>query len=75
MLETEFPGGDHGFGFAEDTDDLYVGKSLIHGTVPMKLMKTLLTSRCIYQWGAGQYLYVTLTKFATDHCKEDFINS
>ncbi|MGY2971228.1 hypothetical protein ACVWWU_001627, partial [Pantoea sp. PA1] len=31
----------------------FVGKSLLHGDVLMWLMKTLLTSRCINQWGAG----------------------
>ncbi|WP_420271013.1 hypothetical protein, partial [Klebsiella quasipneumoniae] len=39
---------------AENTDDLFVGKSLLHGDVLMWLMKTLLTSRCINQRGAGQ---------------------
>ncbi|POZ15022.1 hypothetical protein C3Z09_15130, partial [Lelliottia aquatilis] len=51
------------FSLAEDTDDLFVGKTLLHGDVLMWLMKTLLTSRCINQWGAGQkYLYSTLIK-------------
>ncbi|MEA5190848.1 hypothetical protein, partial [Enterobacter hormaechei] len=34
--------------------DLFVGKTLLHGDVLMWLMKTLLTSRCINQRGAGQ---------------------
>ncbi|MFY7545681.1 hypothetical protein, partial [Enterobacter cloacae complex sp. CDL013] len=36
------------------TDDLFVGKTLLHGNVLMWLMKTLLTSGCINQRGAGQ---------------------
>ncbi|HBX7695090.1 TPA: hypothetical protein MIG27_23370 [Klebsiella pneumoniae] len=32
-------------------------KTLLHGDVLMWLMKTLLTSRCINQRGAGQYGY------------------
>ncbi|WP_447883063.1 hypothetical protein, partial [Serratia fonticola] len=43
-----------GFSLAEDTDDLFVGKTLLHGHVLMWLMKTLLTSPCINQLGAGQ---------------------
>ncbi|WP_223240725.1 tyrosine-type recombinase/integrase, partial [Klebsiella michiganensis] len=31
-----------------------VGKTLLHGDVLMWLMKTLLTSRCVNQRGAGQ---------------------
>ncbi|MCW6605878.1 hypothetical protein NFB62_17640, partial [Yersinia ruckeri] len=42
------------FSLAEDTDDLFVGKTLLHGHVLMWLMKTLLTSPCINQLGAGQ---------------------
>ncbi|EAA0827346.1 hypothetical protein DKV25_24955, partial [Salmonella enterica subsp. enterica] len=42
-----------GFGFAENTDDLFVGKTLLHGDVLMWLMKTLLTSGCTNQRGAG----------------------
>ncbi|WP_231692368.1 hypothetical protein, partial [Cronobacter dublinensis] len=41
------------FSLAENTDDLFVGKTLLHGDVLMWLMKTLLTSRCINQRGAG----------------------
>ncbi|POV51261.1 hypothetical protein C3382_24070, partial [Enterobacter cloacae complex sp. ECNIH9] len=44
------------FGFAENTDDLFVGKTLLHGDVLMWLMKTLLTSGCTNQRGAGQVL-------------------
>ncbi|EOZ2665222.1 hypothetical protein ACQQXA_005082, partial [Escherichia coli] len=39
--------------FAENTDDLFVGKTLLHGDVLMWLMKTLLTSGCTNQRGAG----------------------
>ncbi|HAE0846583.1 TPA_asm: hypothetical protein G2907_25600, partial [Salmonella enterica subsp. enterica serovar Senftenberg] len=45
------------FGFAENTDDLFVGKTLLHGDVLMWLMKTLLTSGCTNQRGAGQFKY------------------
>ncbi|TBV83895.1 hypothetical protein, partial [Enterobacter hormaechei] len=44
------------FGFAENTDDLFVGKTLLHGDVLMWLMKTLLTSGCTNQRGAGQHI-------------------
>ncbi|HFN3535232.1 TPA: hypothetical protein ACHFPY_002918, partial [Enterobacter hormaechei] len=37
-----------------NTDDLFVGKTLLHGDVLMWLMKTLLTSGCTNQRGAGQ---------------------
>ncbi|MBM7228594.1 hypothetical protein JTY90_28735, partial [Klebsiella michiganensis] len=47
-------------GLAENTDDLFVGKTLLHGDVLMWLMKTLLTSRCINQRGAGQMLHSAL---------------
>ncbi|MEP8808289.1 hypothetical protein ABKV34_00005, partial [Enterobacter hormaechei] len=50
------------FGFAENTDDLFVGKTLLHGDVLMWLMKTLLTSGCTNQRGAGQPLN-TLSAF------------
>ncbi|PSS44315.1 hypothetical protein C6560_23330, partial [Enterobacter sp. FS01] len=45
------------FSLAENTDDLFVGKTLLHGDVLMWLMKTLLTSRCINQRGAGHVIY------------------
>ncbi|MDE8559442.1 hypothetical protein, partial [Pantoea vagans] len=48
-----FTGRNPGFSLAENTDDLFVGKTLLHGDVLMWLMKTLLTSRCINQRGAG----------------------
>ncbi|MCQ0689642.1 hypothetical protein L1C53_26205, partial [Klebsiella pneumoniae] len=46
-------------GFAENTDDLFVGKTLLHGDVLMWLMKTLLTSGCTNQRGAGHCLTCT----------------
>ncbi|EPK6475839.1 TPA: hypothetical protein ACWZTV_005121, partial [Klebsiella pneumoniae] len=54
VLTAELTGRNPGFSLAEDTDDLFVGKTLLHGDVLMWLMKTLLTSRCINQRGAGQ---------------------
>ncbi|MFM4343992.1 hypothetical protein ACXHZJ_23580, partial [Klebsiella pneumoniae] len=36
-----------------NTNDLFVGKTLLHGDVLMWLMKTLLTSGCTNQRGAG----------------------
>ncbi|HBY9619665.1 TPA: hypothetical protein MJA43_27245 [Klebsiella pneumoniae] len=53
MLTAELTGRNPGFGLSENTDDLFVGKTLLHGVVLMWLMKTLLTSRCINQRGAG----------------------
>ncbi|MCU3185704.1 hypothetical protein N8T22_24560, partial [Enterobacter hormaechei subsp. steigerwaltii] len=50
------------FGFAENTDDLFIGKTLLHGDVLMWLMKTLLTSRCINQRGAGHVSRVFLPR-------------
>ncbi|RAY65303.1 hypothetical protein DP200_00610, partial [Enterobacter hormaechei subsp. oharae] len=49
-----FTGWYPSFGFAENTDDLFGGKRLLHGYVLMWLMKTLLTSGCTNQRGAGQ---------------------
>ncbi|MEM0671827.1 hypothetical protein AAHA48_01340, partial [Dickeya oryzae] len=46
-------GGNTRLGFAKNIDDLFVGKTLLHGVVLMLLMKTLLTSSCVNQWGAG----------------------
>ncbi|PSN07757.1 hypothetical protein C7G83_11580 [Siccibacter turicensis] len=54
MLTVELTSRNPGFSLAEDTDDLFVGKTLPHRDVFMWLMKTLLTSVCINQWGAGQ---------------------
>ncbi|KAA6102619.1 hypothetical protein F3I23_19130, partial [Pantoea sp. Bo_11] len=47
------------FSLAKNTDDLFVGKTLLHGDVLMWLMKTLLTSWCINQRGAGHYCFET----------------
>ncbi|WP_431002222.1 hypothetical protein, partial [Klebsiella pneumoniae] len=64
------------FGFAENTDDLFVGKTLLHGDVLMWLMKTLLTSGCTNQRGAGQYVKRVLNsgKFAMARFIEADIN-
>ncbi|WP_206689442.1 hypothetical protein, partial [Enterobacter bugandensis] len=51
------------FRFAKNTDDLFVGKTLLHGDVLMWLMKTLLTSGCINQRGAGQQFYLLKCTF------------
>ncbi|WP_210408698.1 hypothetical protein, partial [Klebsiella pneumoniae] len=57
-----------GFGLAENTYDLFVGKTLLHGDVLMWLMKTLLTSRCINQRGAGQSpLFSMIPLIQTSH--------
>ena len=50
----EFKGGYPGFSLAENTENLLVGKTFLHGDVLMWLMKTLLTSGCVNQRGAGQ---------------------
>ncbi|WP_343515121.1 hypothetical protein, partial [Klebsiella michiganensis] len=42
------------------TDDLFVGKTLLHRDALTLLMKTLLTSRCINQRGAGQFAHELL---------------
>lgn len=34
MLAAELTGRNPGFSFAEDTDDLFVGKTLLHGGGP-----------------------------------------
>ncbi|AUQ27591.1 hypothetical protein C1O30_15030 [Dickeya zeae] len=57
MLTAELTGRNPGLSLAEDTDDLFVGKTLLHGDVLMWLMKTLLTSVCINQRGAGHCHY------------------
>ncbi|WP_338328821.1 hypothetical protein, partial [Pantoea ananatis] len=44
------------------TDDLFVGKSLLHGDVLMWLMKTLLTSRCVNQRGADHTIKNSIEK-------------
>lgn len=51
----ELTGRNFGFIPAENTDELFVRKTLIHGDVLMWLMKTLLTSVCIYQREAVNY--------------------
>ena len=56
MLTAELMDRNPGFSLAEDTDDLFVEKTLHHGNVLMWLMKTLLTSRCSNQRGTGQIL-------------------
>lgn len=53
MLAAESQGKNPGFGLKENTDDLFVGKTLLHGDALMWLMKALLTSGCINQRGAG----------------------
>jgi mannose-6-phosphate isomerase len=40
VLAAELTGINPGFSFAEDTDSLFVGKTLLHGDVLMWLMKT-----------------------------------
>ncbi|PHP91292.1 hypothetical protein CBF17_024095 [Pantoea agglomerans] len=47
------PGRNPGFGLAENTGTLFVGKTLLHGDVLTWLMMTLLTSVCLIQRGAG----------------------
>jgi len=54
VLTAELTGRNPGFSPAEDTDDLFVGKTLLHWDVLMWLMKTLLTLWCVNQRGAGQ---------------------
>ena len=56
MFTAELTDRNPGFSFAEDTDDLFVGKTLLHGNVFIWLMKTLLTSWCINQRG-GDHPY------------------
>lgn len=58
VLATNFTGKSSGFSLAKNPDDLFVGKTLLHGVVLMLLMKTLLTPRYVNQWGAGQSSYV-----------------
>lgn len=54
MLTAEFPGRKPGFSLAEDTDNLFVGKTLLDRDGLMSLMKTLLTVGCIKQRQADQ---------------------
>ncbi|MCM7506582.1 hypothetical protein [Enterobacter kobei] len=44
VLMAELAGINPGFSLAEDTDDLFGGKTFHHGDVLMWIMKTLLTS-------------------------------
>ena len=62
MLTAAFPGRNSGFSLAEDTDALFVEKTLLHGDVLMWLMKTLLTLVCTNQRGAGQFYDALITK-------------
>jgi len=48
-------GRNSGFGIAKDTDDLLLGKKLLHGDALTWQMKTLLTSRCVNQRGESQW--------------------
>ncbi|MBQ5008331.1 hypothetical protein, partial [Klebsiella pneumoniae] len=52
----------------------FVGKTLLHGDVLMWLMKTLLTSRCINQRGAGQLYLVTII-FINMHFRKKYTSS
>jgi hypothetical protein len=49
VLTAEFTGRNPGFSLAENTDDLFVGKTLLRGGVLMWFMKTSLTSQCVDQ--------------------------
>ncbi|QIZ48387.1 hypothetical protein DWV07_16700 [Dickeya zeae] len=59
VLTAKFAGGNTRLGFAKNIDDLFVGKTLLHGVVLMLLMKTLLTSSCVNQWGAVHQHYLS----------------
>ncbi|TYS12385.1 hypothetical protein FZC81_14885, partial [Enterobacter hormaechei] len=66
------------FGFAENTDDLFVGKTLLHGDVLMWLMKTLLTSGCTNQRGAGHrshQLHHKSSRRDDSHCLFNLVRS
>ncbi|EFN8683906.1 TPA: hypothetical protein HH731_002589 [Escherichia coli] len=75
MLAAEFTGGYPSFGFAENTDDLFVGKTLLHGDVLMWLMKTLLTSGCTNQRGAGHFLQRYVIDLVSPFCRKLFVFS
>ncbi|MDU4154650.1 MAG: hypothetical protein E7H83_24230, partial [Enterobacteriaceae bacterium] len=52
----------------------FVGKTLLHGDVLMWLMKTLLTSGCTNQRGAGHYIsWLTLPKYSNQTAFERFL--
>ncbi|PLJ07597.1 hypothetical protein B6J59_24395 [Klebsiella pneumoniae] len=64
MLAAEFPGRNPGLCLTENTDDLFIGKSLLHGDVLMWLMNTLLilvyvNKRCV---GHIEY-YMTINHY------------
>ena len=80
VLVAELLGRNAAFSLAEDADDLFVGKALLHRDVLMWLMKTLLTSRCINQRGAGHNLrqslvQQSLTFFTVVICAYLFVHS
>ncbi len=50
------------YGFAENTDDLFVGKTFLLRDAITLLIKTLLTSRYINQLGAGQFHTILVNK-------------
>ncbi|MGF6439150.1 hypothetical protein ABIC80_004850, partial [Kosakonia sp. 1610] len=49
----------------------FVGKTLLHGDVLMWLVKTLLTSVCINQRGAGQAHKGNAVMSGDEHFRED----
>jgi len=53
MSVAEFLGRNPGFGLAEGTDDLFVGKTLLPGDFLMYFFKKLLAIRYINQRGIG----------------------
>jgi hypothetical protein len=55
-----------GKSLAEDTDDLFVGKTLLHGDVLMWLMKTLLTSGVLINGGAGHSVDLAKSQIYTE---------
>ncbi|WP_410761008.1 hypothetical protein, partial [Citrobacter youngae] len=58
-----------------NTDDLFVGKTLLHGDVLMWLMKTLLTSGCTNQRGAGHFLVIIRLACTWDETSESFLKT
>jgi len=64
----ELLGRNPGFGVSKDAGNLFVGKKLLHGNVLMLVKKTLLTSRCINERGAGQsQLFSMIPLIQTSH--------
>jgi len=49
MPAADLSGGNPGYGFAKNTDDLFVRKTLLHRHVLTLLVKTFLISGCINQ--------------------------